>query len=132
MSGVAKAGLAVVVSIPALMVAAVLFSPLVVVAGYGLDALIGQLTGCSIGTVKAAISANSPVVQVAVLAGQWLLTLAYMIASLLWAMGLVLMSMSANEIAHNRALQFLKYSTVTLVALGVLIPIYSQGICLST
>lgn len=133
MSEGAKAGLAVVLCIPAFMAAALLFSPLAVLTGYGLDAAIGQRTDCSISTLDAAISGFSPLAQVAALAGEWLLLFASMMVSLWWFIGLVLMTMSgANEVIHNMGAKHAGYSTASLIALAVLIPFYSQGICLAT
>lgn len=132
MSGAAKTGLAVVLCIPAFTVAALLFSPLVVLAGYGLDAAIGQRTGCSLVTLDAAITGWSPLARVPALIVRELIVIAYRMVSLWWFIGLVLMTWSANELAHNRGRKHAGYSTAGLIALAALIPLYSQGICLAT
>lgn len=132
MSSAAKTTLTVLLGIPAFMVAALLFSPLILLAGYGFDAAIGYKTGCSMNTLAAAVGGWSALAQTTALAGRWLIGLASITVSMFWVMGLVLMNMCANEIAHKRALSYVKYSTATLIALAALIPLYSQGICLAT
>lgn len=133
MSSAARTSLAVVVGVPVLIAAAVLFSPFSLLAGYGLDAAIGQRTGCSIGTLEAAISVHGPNLQVAVLVGRWLIAFASIGASSWWLLSMVLMAFyGANEASHQMGLKQARYATVTVGIVAVSIPLYSQGMCLAS
>lgn len=121
---------AILFVVPAVLVFA-LFSPLIVLAAYGLDLLIGQHTGCSTVTLPAAITGWSPAAQVGVLLGQWLIGLVFILVSMWWVMSYLMLATGSEERRHNMVRASINYSTATLIALAVLIPLYGQGVCLA-
>lgn len=108
-----------------------LSSPLVVLGGYGLDAVISQQTGCSIVTLQAAVTGWSPAAQVGALLGRWLFGFAFIPVSMWWVMSYHMLFTGCDERRHNMVRASIKYCTAILLTLAVLIPIYSQGICLA-
>lgn len=127
---VEKAVMAVVL---ALIVAIVLALPaLPFLAGVGADSLIARFSGCGLSTMTREITAWPALMQTLVLLTRWLLYTLFVLLSLLWLMAMLIFTTSAvNERGRERLTAWLTYSSTGLVALGVVVPVYGQMVCLA-